>query len=524
MKQRIKVSILLLIFSISIISQTVQAATYYVDKPEDEIIQFNRAMAMNDRDITLECNAESGDYHSDIIDYKNALQDYAAVDYAYYSMHDVTMNTSTLDNGTKKIIYGYDINGLETPDQTKYVFDTIHSLEKAPNFRTASDYDKALWAYHYVVDHVTYYTLDDDIYTEFSAYGALHDGMAVCQGYALLYYALVTELGLTCKIVSGVADNGREKGGHAWNVLKLEGKWYYVDTTWGDGSGDMKYFLAPKNDLTSHTLDPMYENYFDFADQKYVNNGTSGYHGILPSVYNVKLDPLKIIKIDYGSTFSWLLDNPDQIKLTFTSADESVAKVDDKGIITGIGPGTTVIKVANQDLGIEQSCTVTVGEPKPVVTGYHNINVIYHKKAAVNLEVTPSGIALTNVAYESMNEKIACVDQKGNVIGMRAGKTSIVVTYGEDNLKVTIPVTVSPLVNSKYKAITVKVRKTASIKNAVTVSDYGYRDLIFRISDSRIAKVSSSGTVSGVKKGSCYINIYDKVTDKLTAKVKVTVK
>lgn len=520
MKQKLRVSILLLIFCINIFSHAVQAATYYVDKPEDQIIQYNRAMATNDREITLECNTENGDYDYEIFERKNSLQDYAAADYAYYNMLGITRNTSTSDN---RLILDYTIEGLETPEQTKYVFDTVHSLVKDQVFINASDYDKALWAYNYVVNHVTYYFIDDDNYTEFSAYGALHDGLAVCQGYALLYYTLATELGLTCRIVSGEADNGREKANHAWNVLKLEGKWYYVDTTWGDGSGNIKYFLAPKKELTSHTLDPIYENYFDYADVRYVNNGTSGYHGILASVYNVKLDTLKIIKLEYGSTFTWLLDNPDQIKLTFTSGDENVAKVDDKGVITGAGSGTTEIKVSNKDLGIEQSCMVTVGEPKPVVTGYDDIKVIYHKKAATTLEVTPAGAALTNVSYQSMNKKIAGVDQNGSVIGMRAGKTSIVLTYG-DNLKVMIPVTVSPLVNSKYKAVTVKAKNTVSIKNAVTVSDKGYLDLIFKTSDSRIAKVSSKGTVSGMKKGSCYIRIYDRATNKLAAKVKVTVK
>ena len=39
--------------------------------------------------------------------------------------------------------------------------------------------------------------------------------------------------GLECRFVSGTADGG----GHAWNQVKVNRKWYYIDCTWDDPVG-----------------------------------------------------------------------------------------------------------------------------------------------------------------------------------------------------------------------------------------------------------------------------------------------
>lgn len=62
----------------------------------------------------------------------------------------------------------------------------------------------------------------------YSAYGALVDGDAVCQGYALAYKLLLNEIGINCVTVSSSAMH------HMWNLVELEGQWYHVDVTWDD--------------------------------------------------------------------------------------------------------------------------------------------------------------------------------------------------------------------------------------------------------------------------------------------------
>ena len=61
-----------------------------------------------------------------------------------------------------------------------------------------------------------------------SAYGALVNGSAVCQGYALAYKLLLARAGVPCVFVISTSMN------HAWNMVQIDGGWYHVDSTWDD--------------------------------------------------------------------------------------------------------------------------------------------------------------------------------------------------------------------------------------------------------------------------------------------------
>ena len=71
----------------------------------------------------------------------------------------------------------------------------------------------------------------------YTAYGALLEGRAVCQGYAQLTYKMLREAGLSCYVITGQANNGSRTEDHAWNIVKVGKKWYYLDTTWDDPAG-----------------------------------------------------------------------------------------------------------------------------------------------------------------------------------------------------------------------------------------------------------------------------------------------
>ena len=95
---------------------------------------------------------------------------------------------------------------------------------------------------------------------EYDMYGALVNHSSVCQGYAETMFYLLKKAGLSCAIASSQNIN------HAWNIVKVDGKWYHVDATWDDPVWDMPgranhdYFLVSfdtmnKNTLVNHTKD-----------------------------------------------------------------------------------------------------------------------------------------------------------------------------------------------------------------------------------------------------------------------------
>ena len=67
-----------------------------------------------------------------------------------------------------------------------------------------------------------------------SAVGPILYGRGVCEGYAMAYKLLCDAAKIHCIVVFGdaKANDVLEEGGHAWNIVKLQGKCYHADCTW----------------------------------------------------------------------------------------------------------------------------------------------------------------------------------------------------------------------------------------------------------------------------------------------------
>lgn len=113
-----------------------------------------------------------------------------------------------------------------------------------------SEAKKIIKIHDYICNHVdyAYNSKEEQIYT---AYGALCTGKAVCQGYAVLFYRLCKEAGLSVRIISGTGNGGA----HAWNIVRIGSKYYNVDCTW-DGQNTATYndfLLKSEADFRDHT-------------------------------------------------------------------------------------------------------------------------------------------------------------------------------------------------------------------------------------------------------------------------------
>ena len=118
-----------------------------------------------------------------------------------------------------------------------------------------SDWEKALAAHDYLMTACSYnWEFDTGTGTPgkqvYSAYGALVDGDAVCQGYALAYKLILSQMGIPCITVSSSTMK------HMWNLVQLDGVWYHVDVTWDDptpnveGGGRHANFLRSDTGIT----------------------------------------------------------------------------------------------------------------------------------------------------------------------------------------------------------------------------------------------------------------------------------
>ena len=93
----------------------------------------------------------------------------------------------------------------------------------------APDYDKAKYVFDYLASNVAYSTGAPDNQNIISVFV---NGETVCQGYAAATQYLLEKLDIPCAVVAGTADGQS----HAWNLVKLDGEYYYIDTTWGNAT------------------------------------------------------------------------------------------------------------------------------------------------------------------------------------------------------------------------------------------------------------------------------------------------
>ena len=137
-------------------------------------------------------------------------------------------------------------------EATKKLDEVITSL----NLDGKSDYDKFKAVTNWIVSNVRY---DDDNETKYQhdLTGAVLDGLAVCDGYAGTFYYMANAVGLNALFEDGITNSNRIR--HAWNLVQIDGTYYYVDPTNAyfkeDGEPGRELLLGQKYLFSLYTPD-----------------------------------------------------------------------------------------------------------------------------------------------------------------------------------------------------------------------------------------------------------------------------
>ncbi len=226
-----------------------------------------QATEFDTSNIVFEYNLSKRETTHTIVAFLNDHPEVFWVDYDFlYGAYDSSLGYMTV--GLEYICSVDDVDAMKST--LDGVVDEI--VSSAPN---GTDYEIEKYINDYLVENCEY---NDDaadaaangesIGNEHNAYGALVEKTAVCDGFSEAFQLLCNKCGIECVMIMGIGD----EVSHAWNAVRLDGNWTYVDVTWNENisaKSGFNYMYLNRPIEFIERLHQIFDLYTDFTDEEY---------------------------------------------------------------------------------------------------------------------------------------------------------------------------------------------------------------------------------------------------------------
>ena len=184
-------------------------------------------------------------------------------------------------------IYFY-VDYYTTAYQEQKVTEKLNQVINGFGFNAATtDYEKAYTIYDWVTRNIDYdYSgLNRGDPMAQTCYKGVMQGTTVCQGYASTMYRMLLQVGVDCRVVAGDAESYSTPNytgdDHGWNIAKINGKWYNLDSTWDDENTPAywDWFLLNNYNFYDHT------RWSEYRTSSFNNKYPMASSNFNPSVY-----------------------------------------------------------------------------------------------------------------------------------------------------------------------------------------------------------------------------------------------
>jgi len=216
----------------------------------------------------------------------------------------------------------------------------------------------------------------------------------VCSYFAEIFSLLVRAQGIPCMNVVGYAENSDAatesfdgylvdydkqtfypsgdkwtaencdlSSNHEWNEVFLNGKWVIVDVTWDTQNQYLNGVYQEAGGFNTYFDIPI--EIFSF-DHRIISYGKGA--GVPVTGVQISRETLSLmVEETYSLTAAVFPSDADNQNVVWSSSDETVATVDQDGLVRGVSAGTTQISVRTEDGGFAAGCMVTVEEQEELV-------------------------------------------------------------------------------------------------------------------------------------------------------------
>ena len=220
-------------------------------------------------------------------------------------------------------------------------------------------------------------------------------------------------------------------------------------------------------------------------------------------------------------------------ELTWTSADESIATVDEKGNVKGVAPGRVAITGATTDPRgaerIKAVCNVTVGNAvQDLKVDWGNETIAKGSSYRAQTTLKPEKVHIPKLAWSTSNDKILTVDANGNIRAVGVGKATITCTTTDgselsQSKEYTVIQAVTSLAAEERGTIVIFDGNSTSLHVKAAPADATDKRVSWSSADSSVATVDDSGKVTGKNAGKTVISATTKDGSNKVARFNIVV-
>ena len=391
----------------------------------------------------------------------------------------------------------------------------------------------------YICQRVTYRN-DNTLWVHSAASLFLDaDPAFVCEGYAKSMKIFCYYMGINCACISGTARGTSSgiPGAHMWNYVQMDdGNWYLVDATWDDVGTppSSRYLLVGR--ATKGQYITIGEERVEYTSFSTTSAETAGPVFILPVLAEESYADNK------GKNEPAVTSAPTVTPTAAVSAGPTLTASAEPTPTVSVKPAPTVSVAPTPTASAEPAPTVSV-KPAPTASVKTTPTASVAPIPTVSVAPIPTATPIPTTTiltlrvkqtYKSggkiksvrtTNKKIVKVDKKGKIIGKKAGKATVTITYTNGSrrifrVKVQKGIVKTTAVSVNKRNI-ILARKGKSFQLKVTLTPVtSQQKVTYKSSNSKVAAVNSKGKIVAKKKGTATITVKSG-NKKITCKVKV---
>lgn len=411
------------------------------------------------------------------------------------------------------LTYNMTGNGLVSAKQefNDAVNDVVGGISNDMN-----EYDREKLIHDRLADRIEYVA---DAANAHNAYGGLVEGEAVCDGYARAFQYALYKVGIQSTTVAGEGKTSSGSGGHAWNLVRIDGNYYYTDLSWNDQSPTIfyAYFNLPLSEMSEdHVLE---DTGYDFpectsTDANYftLSGGRMKDYSVEQMVKLLKKNLVAEVYLtgDTSGFTEWLRNN-----MSVIAAECGVT-----------GSYSYSYSVMGREYIVKLNGTrqtVSVQGVKTDISSYTFGNIGDTFK--LGTVVSPSNATNETVSFTSSNTEVAVVNKyTGIVTAVGEGEADIIVTTEDGNKTAVCKVTVRELAitlkgNGSTANVSCQVGETVELAAEAVGGngEYTYSYLLHNIDTNswyRFSDFKSANTLSWKASGAGNREFFAEVKDK----------